>query len=189
MNIYKENLSKGMTLIELLIGLAIFFILILFLANFFVSYYDSFNNLQASNLVSESTGIFINSISNVIRQASSVVSSRVVSGNTYTSDNTTIVLQVPSINSSSEVISGTYDYMVFYLDADNIYWIVDADASSFRKSGSQIIGDNISYLSFTYNDAIITSSNKVDIVVTAQKEVKGKTFQSSLTQQVYLRNK
>src|SRR3989344_4012331 len=184
-----KKLTKGITLIELLIGLAIFAILILFLANFFVSYYDSFNNLQASNSVSESTGIFINSISNAIRQADSIVSSRVFSGTTYTSNSTTIFLEIPSIDASSNVILGTYDYMVFYLDSSNIYWLVDSNASSSRKSGYQLIASNISSLSFTYDDPIVTSATKVDITITAQKLVKGKTFQSSLTQQVYLRNK
>lgn len=185
----KENLSKGITLIELLIGLAVFAILILFLANFFNSYYDSFSNLQASNSVSQSTAILINSASNAIRQASSIVDSKVISGNTYTSDATTMVLELPSIDASSNVISGKYDYMVFYLNSGNIHWLISPDASSSRKSVSQVISSYITSLTFTYDNAIVASATKVDISVTAQRQVKSKTFQSTLTQQVYLRNK
>ena len=186
---FTKKLASGMTLIELLIGLAVFAILILFLANFFVSYYDSFSNLQASNSVSESTGLFINAISNAIRQANKVDVSRTISGNVYTSDDTTIVLELPAIDNTANTISNTYDYMIFYLDGENIYWIVDANASSSRKSGSQIISSNISSLSFTYDNPSVSSASKVDVVVTAQKTIKQKIFDSSLSQQIYLRNK
>lgn len=181
--------AQGMTLLELLIGLAIFAILILFLGNFFVSYYDSFNSLQASNSVSESTGVFMSALSDAVRQADMIVASKTISGTTYTSGATTIVLELPAIDESSNVISGTYDYMVFYLDGDRIRWLVSVDASSSRTSGSQMIASDISSLVFTYNNPTIASATKVDIAVTAQKQVKGKTFQSTLTQQVYLRNK
>jgi len=189
MNSFKENTSRGITLIELLIGLAVFAILILFLANFFNSYYDSFNNLQASSSVAKSTGIFINLVGNAVRQANKIDSSRTVSGNLYTSNATTMVLELPSIDASANTISGAYDYMIFYLDGGNIYWIVDANALSSRKPGSQIIASDISSLSFTYDNPSVTSANKVDIAVTAKREIKGKIFESSLSQQVYLRNK
>lgn len=188
-NIVLKKLERGVTLIELLIGLAVFAVLILFLSHFFVSYYDAFNELQSSNEVAKSTGLFINAVSNAVRQADTIVSSKVVSGTTYTSDATTMVLELPSIDASSHVISGTYDYMVFYLNGSTIHWLIDANVSSSRKSGSQMIGSNISSLVFTYNDPSVTSATKVDVAVTAQKEVKGRVFQNSLNQQVYLRNK
>lgn len=188
MKTVNKKTEYGMTLVEILIALAIFAVLMLFLANSFVNYYDSFNYLQATTGVSQSTGLFINAVSNSIRQASKIITSRSFSGTTYTTDDTTLVLQIPSIDASSNVISATYDYMVFYLDGGNIYWLIEADAASFRGSSLQKLGSDITSLSFTYDNQDLSAATKADISVTAQKEFKGKIFRSSLNQQAYLRN-
>lgn len=181
--------EAGITLVELLISLAIFAILLLFLANFFVGYDDSFGYLQATTSVSQGTGLFINAVSNAVRQADQIIASRSFAGTTYTTNATTLVLELPSIDGSSTVISGLHDYMVFYLSSGNIYWRIESDASSSRGSSYQRLSSDVTSLSFVYNNADVTAATKVDVSVTTQKQVKGKTFQSSLTQQVYLRNK
>ena len=183
-----KKTEYGMTIIEVLIAMAIFAILMLFLSNSFVNYYDAFNNLQATTSVSQNTGIFINSVGNAIRQASEILASRSFSGTTYTTNSTTLVLEIPAIDASSNVISGTYDYMLFYLQNGNIYWLIEADPSSSRDSSFQQLSTNISNLSLIYDNANLSVATKVDISITAEKSYKDKLFQSTLNQQVYLRN-
>lgn len=187
-NIIKKE-EHGVTIVELLIVVAIFSILLLFLVNFFIGYNNSFNYLQATIGISQSTGFFINAVGSAIRQADQIVASRSFSGTNYTSNSTALILELPSIDDSSNVISGKYDYMVFYLNNQSIYWLIESDVSSSRKSSLQRLSNDVSSLSFVYNSQDVTAATKVDISVIAQKQIKGETFQSSLYQQVYLRNK
>lgn len=177
-----------MTMVELVVVVAIFSVLMVVLVNFFLGYSDSFTYLQATVDTSQSSGLLINSVSSAVRQASQILTSHSFSGATYTTDTTTLVLEIPAIDGSGSVISGTYDYMAFYLSGTDIYWKTLADAASSRDSSTRKISNSVQSLSFTYNNADVTQATKVDVSVTIQKQVKGQTFQSSLHQQVYLRN-
>lgn len=188
MNKKNKKAQHGVTIVELLIALAIFSILMLFLAGSFANYYDSFRYLEATTSISQSTALFINAVGNSVRQASEIISSRTFSGNSYTTDDTTLILEIPSIDASANVITGTYDYMVFYLVDGHIYWITEADAASSRNSSFQQISENISNLVLTYDSQDLSTATKVNISITAEKIYKDKLFESSLNQQVYLRN-
>lgn len=183
-----KTYRRGVTIVELLVVVAVFSVLMIVLVNFFVGYNNSFTYLTTSIDASQSTGLFINSASNAVRQAKQIVTSHVFSGTTYTTSATALVLELPSINASG-VVSGAYDYMTFYLSGTDIYWRTDANASSTRTSFTKKISTSVQSLAFTYNNGDVTQATKVDIAITVQKQVQNQTIQSSLHQQIYLRNK
>lgn len=184
-----KHYSRGVTLVELMIVLAIFSVLMIVLVNFFVGYSNLSSYVQTTVDASESTGLFIAAASSAARQANKVLASYSFSGTPYASGATTMVLELPSVDSSGNTISGRYDYMAFYLSGTDIYWHSLADASSSRKSFTRKIGTSVQTLAFTYDSGDFSAVTKVNIDVRVQKQTNGQTIQSSLHQVVYLRNK
>jgi len=73
----------------------------------------------------------------------------------YTTTESCIVLKVPAINASDDIIdiANNFDYFVYRLNGNNLERIVtDVDESSARTNGSSTVANNVDSLSFTFKD-------------------------------------
>jgi len=182
-------MKKGFTLVEILVAIGIVGILLPASIGLFIAYNDYLSYLQASIDVPQSGGAVIDAVTKAVRQSDQVLLSRSFSGTTYTSGANSLVLRLPSINSSGNILAGKYDYIAFYKNGAGIYSLTEADASSYRSSSLRTLSDTADSLVFTYDNADVTSASKVDISVQGSEQLKNQIIQSSLHQQAYFRNK
>lgn len=179
---------RAFTLIEtvIVVGLAAFTLFVT------VQFYLNFNSVLGMDgalmSVSKDAGRIIGETEAVILPASHVLASHAFSGTTYSSNADTLVLELPSINSSGVQIAGKYDYVVLYVSGAMAYLRTLPDAASSRASGTKQLATTVSSLVLTYDDADFTKVTKVDIDIQTEAIVKNETLSVQMHQQTYLRN-
>ena len=140
-----NNRNNGFTLVELQVAS---FIAVVTLIALFSLYIFSWRNFTIGGTILD---VYANSrnasslLIRDIRSAKQVVSSY----GTYTTTDHSIVLMVPSINSTGGVINSKYDYIIYILQGSDIYRIVQSDASSSRQNENHVIGRYCSSLTFS----------------------------------------
>jgi hypothetical protein len=100
-----------------------------------------------------------------------------------------VVFEIPSINSSGNILSNTYDYAVLFSSTTNIYRIMDANASSARVDSTKKLTDVLQNLTLTYDNGTPSAANSIMVNILTSTTTKGKTPKTHLRQTIYLRNK
>lgn len=188
--------SRGVTLIEALIGLSISVVAGLLLISIFIQN----NGVTYNQSLKTSQGLGINNayskISAVIRSASSIVTSYTLSNPTYTTSASVLVMKLPAINSQGSAIDSVYDYIVITPDAQNsqiLRELVFPDPSSSRAQSNQILTNNLKSITFSYldtnkNPVPPTSAVLINFVINLTGTQGLDTQQSSASGQINLRN-
>lgn len=180
--------KPGFSLVETVIVVGLVAGLMLAIIELFINFNTSYDLQNANINNSYSAAAFLNETEELSLQADSVVASRTINSTTYTSGTSTLVLELPSIDSSGDIISNAHDYAVMYVASSSVYRVLQADAASVRHSGTKLFSDVVNSLTFTYNNVSPASTTKIAIDIITQKQIKQKTLQTHLTQTVYLRN-
>lgn len=186
---------KGFTFIELIITMGISSIIGVLLLVIIVNSTGVFYK-QSSKL---SQGLNINDafskIIGNIKQASSIAVSYINGSTTYTSGPIQLVLKIPSIDSSGNIILNTYDYFVYFLDQNTFRLKTFPDALSARKSLDQIFSTSVDSLNFQYfdfssppNEVAPGAALKIRVTIKL-KQRNGTNFETSIaTTEANLRN-
>lgn len=186
--------QMGLTLIELLISLSIAILAGILLLTVMVNTLGLFYK-ESSTLTQ---GLSINDALSKIRSAvkqSSAVTSSFISGVTYTSSATQLILKIASIDSSNNLIANTFDYFVFFLDEGKLRFKTFPDVSSSRDPQDQIFSTNVKSLEFKYldlqspsNEVVSGTASKVRISIILQQR-SGIDFETiAATSEASLRN-
>lgn len=177
---------KGFTLVEALITLAIGIVVASFLLVIMVNTGGLFYT-QSSKV---EQGLNINDamarIKQSIKGSSSVAVSYTSGSTTYTSGTQTLVLKVPSQDSSGNNISNTFDYYIFFLDGTNLRFKVFPDSQSSRKGVDQIFSTKVNTLLFQYSNSqsppqevMATSAVKIRVTLTLRQKA-GAGFEQNI---------
>lgn len=186
---FKINFNKkGMTLIEVVVAIGIFILILFILWHFYFSYYQVFNFQQATSKMAGSASLSANELQSAVLQADKVIASRTISGNVFTTDQDTLILEIPSIDSSGNILSSKYDYVVFYANGSNFYKQTEADASSARVSSLKSLSSMLSNISFTYDNGDPAQVSRIDIDMQMQTTVNHQMTSYELQEKLYLRN-
>lgn len=185
--------AHGFTLIELIISTAVAVLVGGLLIGILVNNTGLF--YKQSSKISEGVGIndALSSIRFAVKQSSAVSSGYPVTSPTFTSSSSELVLKVPSIDSSENIINDTFDYYVFTVLEQRLYLKVFPDPISTRKSVDTILSQNVNSLEFTYLDALgnpITpvSAVKVKINLVLSQKVGATDEVTTLQTEANLRN-
>jgi hypothetical protein len=184
----KRPNTPGFSAIEAIFASAI----LIFALGVFVALYANYSKFykrqQTEITIGDSARQAVKELQNVALQANQIMTSHSFSGTTYTTGQHTLVMEIPSVDSSGNIVSGKHDYVVFYLTGNNFFKLVQADAVSNRSSGQNQISDAVSALTFTYNNANLALANKIDTDIQMQTISGGQTIAYHLHQEIYLRN-
>jgi hypothetical protein len=151
-----KNINKrdnGFTLVELQIAS---FIALITLTALFSLYIFVWRNFNIGNTFLD---VYANSrnasslLMRDIRSATQVASSY----GSYTTTDHSIVLMIPSIDAQKEIINSKYDYVIYKLQGNDIYRIVQVDPSSSRQNENRVIANYCS--SLTFSSGGVTLSN------------------------------
>lgn len=186
---YPVHGGRGFSLMEVLVAVALFVLLMAALVSLYLGYTSLFVLEQMRFTLGTSANIALSEMEEATRQARQVLSSRVLSGDTYTTDADTLVLELPSVTADGTVVSGSFDYVAFYVSGTALYRLRDADDASARESGIRQLGGEVSAFALTYDTADPSEATEVsvDLTLALQKGQHSSTLHTQ--QEVYLRNK
>lgn len=187
-----KKATKGFTLLETIIYISISIMMIVVISEIFVNQSSLGQKRTFQSDVERSSGAGIEVIKTASQGAMSVVLSRSFGGTAYTSDEDTLILQLPSIDASDNIISGSYDYMVFFIDPSDSTLLkitTEAAAGSVRGSNTRIVSNFVSSVEFRYNKVNVADSTSIDATITASRTLGTHVFSAKATAKVNLRNK
>lgn len=182
-------MTRGYTLVELVIVIGVFVMMLSALVVLYLRFGTTFAQQSASIEVSHSASSILNAFGQLSTQASGIPASYTINGTTYTTGSTTLVVQLPSISASGNVISGSYDYGVLTWSGTACDEVVSPSASSARTPVSKRLSTVVQNLTFTYNAADVTQATRVNADLTTGTTVRGQAFTTHLTAVGYPRNK
>lgn len=188
-------ITKGFTLVEILIVMGITAIAGILLVVIIVNSSGLFT--QQSTKVTE--GLNINDalvqIRNTIKGASAVVTSYTSGSQTFVTGSSQLILKVPSLDSSNNIIADTYDYFVFYLDQKTLHFKIFPNALSSRQIRDQIFSTNVDILNFQYLNTAIppvevapVTASKVRVTLTLKQRIGLNYETNTATSEANLRN-
>ena len=184
----KGATSDGITFAEAIISVTILIIILLALVYLYSNFTKVYNYQQAVMNLSGSARAAANELQSTALQADKIVASHNFSGTTYSSDQDTLVLEIPSVDNQGNIVDDKYDYAVFYLTGRNLYKLIQSDAASSRPSGLQQLCDSVETITFVYNNADLSLANKIDTDIEMQTMTRRQTVLYNLSQDIYLRN-
>lgn len=182
-------MKQGFTLIEVIITMALTVVMLIAFTSLFRAFNATYSYQQAWSGTTNSAGSILRAVEAAARPANAVLASHAFLQGTYTSDAGTLVLELPAVDASGNVLADKHDYVTFYLDATTAYRLVEVDPGSARRAGRSTIGTMVTSLAFTYNDPSPALAAQVSVDIVASTTVRGQPVASHLTETMRLRNK
>lgn len=162
-----NNRNKGFTLVEF--NMASFIALLVFTAAF-VLYISVWRSLTTGSAYLDTYTGSRNASGWLIRDvrcAAQVVKQYPETGSPiYQTGDNVIVLRVPSINSSGQVISPGLDYIIYRLQTSDLYRTVKANASSSRPNEDRPIARYCASLTFSSDGVTLSNIPNLSTVNT-----------------------
>ena len=183
--------NHGITLIETMIGLAISALLVVILSYCLIIVLRLNEAQKTVSALTSSTDRGIYRISSSIQQSSQILSSAVIFGTTHTTSSSALVLKIPTVNSSGQIISGSYDTVVYRRnpsDLSELQEITDAEAGSARFDGTHLIARFVTNLLFRYNNSDYSSASTATVFLKTGTTVRGVLKESANQTTVRPRN-
>lgn len=187
---------QGFTLFEVLIASTISALIGAILVGILVQNNGIFVN--QSTRINQSIGLndATDMIKTDIRLSSNVASGYPAASPTYTSSSSTLVLAIPSIDSSGNIISNTFDYIVITQDSAKpqvLRELTFPDAQSSRKNTNRVLLASLSKVTFLFfdkngNSTSPTSAGRINFTLVQSTTNAISTQQSSSSSQINLRN-
>ena len=181
MSVRTRRAEGGFTLVEVMVATTL---MIVVLGVVFSVYIGQQRNFIIGNSyldIHQSARIAMDSMAKDLRWTKELVSSKGGYTTATSSPRNCIVLKVPSIDSSHNVIDGKFDYFVYRLNEGALERIVtDCDASSHRSYGIRTIAKNVDSIAFTWRDKNdltppppipLDKVTAIDIALTLKKSV------------------
>lgn len=194
--------TRGMSLIEVLIGMVLMIIVVLALFSLYNTGQKYFVNQNIKSDILNNNRVTLTWLSRDIKEAVQVIPGPIdIDGTSYSTSSGSIVLRLPSIDANGIIIDidNEFDYLVYQVnpeDSTQIIRIVDGkDGVSSRVDGSRVLAENVSslVLGFLDSNGVVVSDKSetaiVDIGLTSLKKGVQRTYQETINTQTKLRNK
>lgn len=179
--------KKGLTLIEVLIVMGISILVGGLLMVIMIN--SAALSTKQSAILTEGLNIndSLSKIRATIKDANAVVASYTGGSTTYTSGSTQLVLKIPSIDSSNNIITDTFDHFVFFQDQNKLRLQTFPNQQSVRKAQDQIFSTSLNSLLFQYFNL---ATPPVEVIPTAAAKIRIslKFKQNTATSEANLRN-
>jgi hypothetical protein len=181
---------KGFTLIESVIVTAILIIATLIISVTFITLWQISQAHLLSFETKSQSSLALQKISEIIEEASEVLSSHIINGASYTTCENSLVLRLPSVTSDGEIISGYFDYASISIpSAQNLIADIEVSGGSARPSGQIILSNLAQSLNFRYNNSTPSEINAIEVFLETSKSAYDSDKISVLSTAAKLKNK
>ncbi len=189
--------NRGLTLVEMLIAMGIASIVGSLLLVIIVNSAGLF--YKESSKVGQGIGVndSLSEIRGSIKEAKGIEASYPAgSSPIYTTGSTQLILSISSIDINNNLISGVYDFYVYFLDGDKLKFKSFPDTNqSSRKAANQILSLNVDDLLFQYlnsqnppQEVSPLSASKIRITLKLKQKSGGGYETNVATSEANLRN-
>ncbi|MDP2683979.1 MAG: hypothetical protein Q8P20_02875 [bacterium] len=164
-----------MSLADTLISIFIFVLITGAIIGIFIMYKDTYAIQIAYNELSSNNSIALNKITKNIRQSNEVIESHTINSTLYETDYDTLVLKIPSIDGSDNIITDTFDYLAIHrnpVDSTLLRYDLEPDVASARAGGIQLLSEFVDKIIFNYNDTVFENIDKIETILVTIKLVK-----------------
>lgn len=187
-----RNDERGVSLMETLVVIGIMAVLLVIVAQIFALNYDVYAK-QTARLDADTGAVFAaRNLSDLARGASKVMASQIINSTLYTTSADEIVLRVPSLDASGDIIDATFDYIAIYRDATDtskIFADTEIGVGSTRINGKKLVTAYNGTMGFRYNAPDETDATRVGVFMINTQTIRGSTFRSKAWTSLFLRNK
>jgi len=192
-----STLVLGVSIIELLIGIALFAVIAIFFASVFLANSRIFSDQKTTIHVASQNRLALDEITNQVRKAVLVVDNCTICGTNTQSTSTVLILGLWPIDSSGNAFDPNengLDYFVYKLDdpANNSNLIkkifVTPGNGSTRQDSVNILASKAINIIFDYDNTIITETSEVTITLTNEDSSIHKTHSYNQETKATLRN-
>jgi type II secretory pathway pseudopilin PulG len=183
--------GRGFSLVEAITVIGIMTIVLVMVTQIFSVTYDVFVKQTARTENETGAVLAARTVADLTRGASAVMTSQVINGTTYTTGADTLVLKLPAIDSSNNVLAATYDYVAIYRDGTlttKIFSDTDAAASSRRVDGKKLVTAYNQTMRFRYNDPDVSKATRVQAYLVNQQTTRSTTLTTKGWTAIFLRN-
>lgn len=200
-----SNFKCGLTLVELLIGMAILAFVSLMVASVYLAHFRLFSNQSTSIDVASQNRIALDEIINQIREGNGVSSTASVTGcggakTSGTSPSPTVVVKLWPLDPTTgdpfdpgNAADSYYDFILYCKDAsNNLHKVIKktTTGTSKRTDLDKILATGATTLQFTYDLAPpATTQVVVQLAIEAKNYDKKQTYTTDQTGKAILRNK
>ncbi len=190
--------KKGYTLSEVLISVTIGIILLGALLMIQLLGRNTFDLSVAFVDVNSKAKTAMDWMSKDIHWANQLAASRTIDVEEYTTGDDELIMEIPAINPSGDILEDVNDYIVYYRDSTDsriLKRTMDANAASSRVNGTRVIANNVNTLNFSSSGAglsslaDVTAVTKVEIFLSTQGSSGLQTLTEQFNTDVELRNR
>ena len=184
--------STGFTLIEITILLSLFTVVVFALVVILLGNNNLFGFLRTAVLSGQGGRLAADRVLMQTREADAVVANRVFSGQSYNSGENTLILEMKTVDSANEFISGSFDYAVYHLNPtkpNQLIEEVEAAPGSRRASQTRILTDQVLSLSFAYDQPNPQNAHEVTLRLVTSAQYKSSSSTIPLMVSAKLRDK
>lgn len=183
----RHRSARAFSLVEVLIVTAIFGLIIAGLTDLLVRYSIMITAQEAHVEVETSADAIVREAHAAVSSAGRIVSAHTFSGTSFTTGSTTLVLELPAVDSTGSLI-GSFDYIAFYASGTEAFRTTDAALGSTRLPGAKRLSTSLANLTFTYPTIDPSQATSTIINVRTRAETRGTIEEQHLTEHAYLRN-
>lgn len=184
--------SAGFTLLEVVIYCLIGVLIMLVIAQIFITQTNLGEKQTLQNDIERNATSGIEIIKTNVQSAKTVVTSKTFGSTAYTSDNDTLILELPAVDPSGNLIAGSSDYVVFFrdpLEENLLKMTIEAAAGSARQSNTRIIATFVDSIEFRYNRGNIIDSDAIDAEIRTSVASSSETLKATGGARIKLHNK
>lgn len=188
--------SAGFTLMEILLYTALAAIVGSLLVGIMVSSSGIFFRQNASVSHGVSLNEALNHITESVKQSSAVVSNYTNGSFSFTTNSSTIILTIPSIDSQSAIVANKFDYAVITQDPTDSYLLkkyLFPDQASSRSAEDSVLATTLSEIQFAYldnsgNGVSPSSASRVRVTINLSERAGSSQKTASISGTINIKN-
>lgn len=145
---------RGLTLIETAVVISIFAVASIVIGSIYIGHSKLYTTENSIADIKSQKNIFIKEFKGAAESSTNIIASYTFGSTARASSSSTAIFQLPSIDTSGNIVPNKFDYEVFYREGNKIFAEVSADAASQRKNLKRQLADMAQNLNFQYNSAL-----------------------------------
>lgn len=184
--------DNGVTFIETIVAIFVLVLLTLAIGEMTIATIRLTSRQSELSETQRAAGIGIEPIREAAEGANTILATQTINGTLYTTSSSTVVFDIPAIDASGNLVSGSHDYVAFTRSAvDNTVLVraTQAAAGSVRISRTDTITPFVSALHFRYNTSTPVDATTVEVFLETSRTVQGATERTPIGALIRLQNK